>query len=105
MKRIITVPVACIDQKYLASIYKPEYENSLQGIDFSEFDMSDYGWFNIGTATIHLDLIDPKDTVAAQVESLEAQITKTMADSEATITILRSRINDLLAIENSGGEK
>lgn len=106
MKRTLHTPVWCTSQEHLAKVYDPEdAPNSTIGIDFCDFDMTRSGWIRIGTATIHLDLIDPKDTVAAQVESLQAQITKTMADSEATITILRSRINDLLAIENSGGEK
>lgn len=102
MKRTLHTPVWCTGQDYLARIYAPEEDcaNSTVGIDFADFDMTSQGWINIGTATIHLDLIDPKDTVAAQVEALQAQITKTMSDSEATITILRSRINDLLAIEN-----
>ena len=101
MKRTLNTPVWCTGQDQLAKVYSPEEgSNSTIGIDFCDFDMTRSGWIRIGTATIHLDLIDPKDTVAAQVESLQAQIQKTMADSEATITILRSRINDLLAIEN-----
>lgn len=106
MKRTLNTPVWCTSQDQLAKVYNPEegFSNSTIGIDFCDFDMTRSGWIRIGTATIHLDLIDPKDTVAAQVESLQAQIQKTMADSEATITILRSRINDLLAIENTKGE-
>lgn len=101
MKKIIHMPISCTDPKHLASIYDPEI-NHLVGIDFSDIDMSEYGWFTIGAATIHLDLIDPKDTVSQQVEALQTQITKTMADCEATITVLRSRINNLLAIESNG---
>lgn len=100
MKKTIQATAWCNHELNLEDAYNANDKSSLP-FSFSESDMSEYGWIRIGTATIHLDLIDPKDTVAAQVESLQAQITKTMADSEATITILRSRINDLLAIENT----
>lgn len=105
MKKTIETTLWATREEYLAKIYDLEEKNHTDGIGFAEWDMSSAGWIRIGTATIHLDLIDPKDTVAAQVESLEAQCKKVMADSEATLTILRSRINDLLAIENSGGGK
>lgn len=61
-------------------------------------DMADMGWLRLGTGTLTCNLIDPKDTVAEQVKSLEAQIQKTEADAQLTITRLRGQINNLLAI-------
>lgn len=61
-------------------------------------DMTYQGWIRIGTGTLTCNLIDPKDTVAEQVKSLEAQIQKTEADAQLTITRLRGQINNLLAI-------
>ena len=98
MKKTIETTVWATSDRYLNEIYDPKEQTS-HGMCFSNSDFSDDGWIRIGTATIHLDLIDPKDTVASHVESLEAQCKKVMADSEATLTMLRSKINDLLAIE------
>lgn len=104
MKRTIESTAWARSPENIPRIYGNEDDYSSIPV-FHNTDMTDMGWIRIGTATIHLDLIDPKDTIAAQVESLEAQCKKVMADSEATMTMLRSKINDLLAIENSGGEK
>lgn len=101
MKKTIESKVWCRTQDDIQSAYE-EGLNSPSPFCFTNLDMRDCGYIPMGAATIHLDLIDPKDTVAAQVEALEAQCKKVMADSEATLTMLRSKINDLLAIENSG---
>jgi len=67
-------------------------------------DMSDDGWIKIGTGTLTASLIEPKDTIAEQVKSLEAQIQKAEADAQLTITRLRGQINNLLAICHDSGE-
>ena len=100
MKKTVNAPVWCSYPENLGEIYEHKDPSRLPDSCYvNNADMSDMGWIRIGTATIHLDLINPKDTIAAQVESLEAQCKKVMADSEATLTMLRSKINDLLAIE------
>jgi hypothetical protein len=66
--------------------------------------MAECGWIKIGTGTLTAQLIDPKDTVAEQVKSLEAQIQKAEADAQLTITRLRGQINNLLAICHDSGE-
>ena len=64
----------------------------------TEWDMSKDGYTKIGEAEVVLHLYDTQSVVANQVESLKAQIDKERADSEAKVTALNRRINDLLAL-------
>lgn len=99
MKKTVTAPVWCNSDYELANIYASETGKLPSGASISSANMQDCGWIQIGTAVIEMTLIPPQDTVAAQIQSLEAQIKSAQAEAEKTITILRSRINDLLAIE------
>lgn len=74
------------------------YELPVIYLKEKNLDMTDMGYVRIGTGTLTCNLIDPKDTVAEQVKSLESQIQKTEADAQLTITRLRGQINNLLAI-------
>jgi len=59
------------------------------------------GWVYVGDATVTVEIIDTQEIVAGQVQSLEAQKQKVMADSQLAITRIDRQIQQLLAIELS----
>ena len=63
-----------------------------------DWDMTDQGYAKIGTADVVLHIDDAQTVVKSQVEALRAKIDQERAESEAKVTDLRRRINDLLAL-------
>jgi hypothetical protein len=83
----------------LATIYDGESIPTVRPLGYQPHGE---GWIRVGTGSLTANLIDHKDTVAEQVKALEAQIQKAEADAQRTITILRGKINNLLAICHDG---
>lgn len=74
----------------------------IERLTFSREHMKGYeGWVYVGDATVTIEIIDTQEIVAGQVQSLEAQKQKVMADSQLAITRIDRQIQQLLAIEMS----
>ena len=86
------------DYSLIPSIYSGDREPIV-----SSAEMKDCGWIQVGTCTVECNLIKPEDTIQSEIESLKLNISKIQAEAERTITQLRSRISDLLAITHDGG--
>lgn len=57
-------------------------------------------WKHIGRAQISISLLPGEGLVAAQVEALQRQERKILAEAQAKCTDIRRKINTLLAITN-----
>ena len=66
------------------------YSNS-EGID---------GWTQIGTGTVTVTLFESEQVIACAVESLKAELQKTLADAEVKANMIREKIQNLLCLEN-----
>lgn len=75
-------------------------ERAVGLIQFSNHDMSDHGWTNIGTASITVTLDDADTIVSNQVAVLQQELQKARAESFMREQAITDKINSLLAIEN-----
>ena len=58
------------------------------------------GWTQIGTATVSVELLESEQVIACAVESLKAELQKTLADAEVKANMIREKIQNLLCLEN-----
>ena len=58
------------------------------------------GWTQIGTATVAVELFESEQVIACAVESLKAELQKTLADAEVKANMIREKIQNLLCLEN-----
>jgi hypothetical protein len=66
---------------------------------FTNHDMSNLGWLEVGTAEITLtSCMTPEQVVVKMIDSLENEITNIQAEATKNITEIRQRINDLLML-------
>lgn len=79
-------------------------ENIASRVVYSAHDMSAHGYTKVGHADLALHFDEPQAVVAAQVESLQAQIKRERAESEAKVTRMTRQINELLALPVTGSE-
>ena len=58
------------------------------------------GWTQNGTATVSVELLESEQVIACAVESLKAELQKTLADAEVKANMIREKIQNLLCLEN-----
>ncbi len=63
-----------------------------------EQDMTEYGWIEVGMATITATINDTDAVNAKQVQNLKAQIQEIQAKAHEQVRVLEDRIQSLLAI-------
>lgn len=74
-------------------------ERNLEKLAFSNHDMADCGWLEVGYAQITLtNTFSREELVQSMVKTYQEQIRKEQAESHQRIAELEKRINDLLLI-------
>jgi len=74
-------------------------ESNIERLTFSNCEMADCGWLEVGYAEIKLVNTFTRDQlVSSMVNTLKEQITKERAESHKRINEFEKRINDLLLI-------
>ena len=58
------------------------------------------GWTQIGTGTVTVTLFESEQVIACAVETLKAELQKTLADAEVKANMIREKIQNLLCLEN-----
>lgn len=79
----------------------PGDETNIERLTFSNLDMTDCGWLQVGVATITLESTFSRDQLLqSMVATLNEQIKKERAESYARVAAFEQRINDLLLLTN-----
>ena len=78
------------------------YESVTEYVDEDSFPYDDDETVAISKISddVEFQMLDKKELVSSQVTIIKKQITKVKADSEASITALNGKIQDLLALES-----
>ena len=84
---------------WLPSFNSKESPEDVKNLSFSEFDMTDQGWVNVGTATITVELLDNKEIVNGQLSMLNEAKRRVQAESARKLSEIETQIQSLLAIE------
>lgn len=76
----------------------------VDGLSFSQPDMTSAGWTRVGRATVTVELMGTSDIVNSAVASLRARQQKIRADAEASAMQIERQIQTMLAISYESGE-
>ena len=74
---------------------------ALASMTYSQFDLSIHGYVKVGDAQMAVTLLPRSEVTAGAVAELRKQADKVRAESQASLTEIDRRINELLAIEHS----
>lgn len=85
----------------LPQFASPGDETNIERLTFSNLDMTNCGWLEVGIATITLEsTFSSEQLVQSMVATLNEQIKKERAESYERISVFEQRINDLLLLTN-----
>jgi len=79
-------------------------ESPVSKVTMCASDMSEF-WIKVGTAQVTLTLSDEKEVLASMVAVIDSQIQQTYAEAEATVTDLKRKKEQLLAISYDAPEE
>ena len=80
---------------------QPGDETRPDKLTYTNLDMTNCGWLEVGVAEIKLtSTFDRNQLVASMVNTLQEQIRKERAESYARVAVFEQRINDLLLLTN-----
>lgn len=83
-----------------AAIDAGEQEYILGWLQFSDTDMSRYGWAEIGTAKIEVAFHPQEAVIEKLAEGLRNQISVVRAEAQQKVAHLEEKLNQLLALPN-----
>jgi hypothetical protein len=78
--------------------------DALEVLAYTNLDMTDTGWIEVGTATINVRLIEPDLVISRQLAGLKTQLQTVRAENQQRENAILNRISKLQAIgfEGSG---
>lgn len=84
---------------WLSAYQLNEDPSNLTSLTFSNQDMSECGWTQVGTAEISVTLLEDSEILSGKLSSLDEAEKRVKADAQNKLTEIERQRQQLLAIE------